>query len=93
MEMPQSTPASNLNNFLENKQQEILALAQECAKDVVEKENALMDFEIMASINSPISERQKLTEHSRKLRTDCWRQIQEQTGGDFNKSMDFLNDL
>ena len=93
METCQIRSQEDFGHFIEQKHRETLALAQSNTQEFVEKENALMDFEILLSINMDEKDRKKLTEQSRKLRTDSWRELKEQSKEDFNKLNCVLDNL
>ncbi len=81
----------DLNEFLKNKQKEILAIAQQNTKEIVEKENALMDFELSLSINISGEDKNKLTEQARKLRQEYWEETMKESNGDYKKAMEILD--
>jgi len=69
-----------LNNFLENKQREIISLAHKMTDEVVKTELALTDFELLLSVNMSEKERDNLTKQSRKLRQENWGELSEKFG-------------
>lgn len=92
-----------LNNFLEDRQKEILAIAQQNNKEkfkeiqleteeIVKRETALMDFELLFSATL-LKEEEKLTLESRELREECWEELNKESNGDYNKLNEILNNL
>jgi len=80
-----------LNNFLEKRRNDTLAIAQQITKEVVERENALMDFELLFSVNTPKKEEKLLTQKARELRDESWKELNDKFGGDFEKINRFVD--
>jgi RNA polymerase-binding transcription factor DksA len=87
------TSCPELNNFLEDKQREILALAQQKTEEVVKREMALTEFELLLSANMSEKEQKKLTANSRKLREDSYKELSKISGEDFNGICNLLNEV
>ena len=88
----QQTSCEDLNNFLKSRQDEILALAQKNTEEIVKRENALMEFELLLSVETPKKEQETLTKNSKKLREDSWKEISKQFNGHFTKISEFIDD-
>jgi len=92
---------NDLRSFIEERQKKTLAIAQNFNRELVEKmtkeivdtENALMDFEIMLAVNMPDKEKAESVAHSRKLREESWKELEEKFNGDYGKIMEFLDAL
>ena len=82
-----------LANFIQNKEQEILAIAQQNTKETVEKEMALLDFELLLSANISEDEKKNLTEKARSLRKESWDELSQKLNGDYNKINEFLDNF
>ena len=87
------TSCPELNNFLEDKQREILALAQQKTEEVVRKEMALTEFELLLSANMSEKEQRKLTSNSRKLREESYKELSKRSRADFNEVCNLLNEV
>ena len=90
MEQIQSEP---LNQFLKERDQQILDLAKRNTEDVVKKELALSDFELLLSVNFPKKEQKELNLLSRKIREDSWNELNKKFNNDFGKINNFLNEF
>ena len=91
MELKQSIP--ELSSFIQNKEQEILAIAQQNTKETVEKEMALLDFELLLSTNLSEGKEKELTEKSRLLRRESWNELSKKFDGDYDKMNKFLDNF
>ena len=91
MELKQSIP--ELSSFIQNKEQEILAIAQQNTKETVEKEMALLDFELLLSANFPEGKGKELTERSRLLRKESWKELSQKFDGNYDKMNKFLDNF
>jgi len=91
----QSQPISsqNLNSFLAVRQGEILAIAQQNTREIVKREMALMDFELLLSVNLENGEQKKLALEGRSLRNESWKELEIESGRDFAKMNNILNEL
>lgn len=83
--------SQDLNNFLINKEREILAIAQKNTEEIVKREMALSDFELLLSANFSEEEREELTNKSRILRKENWEELSKKFNGNFKKIMDFID--
>ena len=92
MELKQNIP-QGLTNFIESKEQEILAIAQQNTKETVEKEMALLDFELLLSANLSEGEGKKLTDKARALRIESWNELSKKFGSDYGKMNKFLDNF
>ena len=77
--------SSQLNNFLESKQREILSIAHKATEEIVKTELALTDFELLLSANMSEKEQESLTKQSRKLREETWEELSKEFNGDTSK--------
>jgi len=91
MELKQSIP--ELSSFIQNKEQEILAIAQQNTKETVEKEMALLDFELLLSANLSEGKEKELTEKSRLLRKESWNELSQKFDGNYDKMNKFLDNF
>ncbi|MDO8460254.1 MAG: hypothetical protein Q7S74_04045 [Nanoarchaeota archaeon] len=91
MELKQSIP--ELSSFIQNKEQEILAIAQQNTKETVEKEMALLDFELLLSANLSEGKEKELTEKSRLLRKESWNELSQKFNGNYDKMNKFLDNF
>jgi len=91
MELKQSIP--ELSSFIQNKEQEILAIAQQNTKETVEKEMALLDFELLLSANLSEGKEKELTERSRLLRKESWNELSQKFDGNYDKMNKFLDNF
>ena len=91
MELKQSI--SELSSFIQNKEQEILAIAQQNTKETVEKEMALLDFELLLSTNLSEGKEKELTEKSRLLRKESWNELSQKFDGNYDKMNKFLDNF
>tara|TARA_Y100000310_G_scaffold314225_2_gene363388 strand:+ start:597 stop:872 length:276 start_codon:yes stop_codon:yes gene_type:complete len=89
MELDQVT--QDISSLIKSREQEILAVAQQNTKEIVEKEMALLDFELLLSANTSEEESSKLTKESRALREEAWSELNERFDGDNNKINEFLD--
>ena len=85
------TQTINLDKFLKDRQQEILALAQRTTEKIVKTELALSDFELLLAANLSKEESEKLTEESRKLREETWQELSEKFNGNTDKIQEFAD--
>ncbi len=83
--MNQPPNFESLNNFISDKQREILAFAQKNTEEVVKTEMALLDFELLLAVSPNES-----TIDSRELRTRSWDDLSAKFNGDYNKMMGFI---
>ena len=74
-----------LSSFIQNREQEILAIAQQNTKETVEKEMALLDFELLLSANLSEGKEKELTERSRLLRKESWNELSQKFDGNYDK--------
>jgi len=93
METQQISTHENLNNFLEFKKKEILEMAHQNTEELVKKENALMDFELLLSLDFSEKERERLTNESRNLREESWKELEKKFDSDTDKIQEFLNNF
>ena len=89
-EQIQSQP---LNQFLKDREQQILDLAKKTTEDIVKRELALSDFELLLSVNFPAKEQEELTKISKSIREESWSELNKNFGNDFNKVNNFLNEF
>ncbi len=82
-----------LNSFLACKQKEILALAQRNTEEVVKKELALADFELLLAVNMPKQEIDSLTKSSKRLRQESWEELFKKFNGNTDKIQEFLDEI
>ena len=82
-----------LSSFIQNKGQEILAIAQQNTKETVEKEMALLDFELLLSANLSEGKEKELTERSRLLRKESWNELSQKFDGNYDKMNKFLDNF
>ncbi|OGJ22330.1 hypothetical protein A3K73_03800 [Candidatus Pacearchaeota archaeon RBG_13_36_9] len=83
--------STQLNNFLEGKQKEILAMAHKNTEEIVKAELALADFELLLSVNLSEEESKKLTQKAGLLREKSWQELYKKCDGDSEKVQEFLN--
>ena len=91
MELKQNIP--ELSSFIQNKGQEILAIAQQNTKETVEKEMALLDFELLLSANLSEGKEKELTEKSRLLRKESWNELSQKFDENYDKMNKFLDNF
>ena len=89
-EQIQSQP---LDQFLKDREQQILDLARKTTEDIVKRELALSDFELLLSVNFPAKEQEELTKISKSIREESWSELNKNFGNDFNKVNNFLNEF
>ena len=87
----QQTSSPELMQFLQDREMQILALAQKNTLEIVQKEMALSDFELLFSANISEKEQKDLTKKSRKLRADSWQELSKKFNGNFQKINEFLD--
>jgi|GEM_PF-2407487 len=97
MEQFQINSCPELKTFLETRQKETLSLAQQITqrvtKDIVEKEMALMDFELLLSVNLSKKEETKITAESRKIREQSWKEVNDKFNGNYGEAVRFIDDF
>lgn len=71
---------SNLKDFMNSKEREILNLAKKGTEEIVKKEVALMDFELFLSSNLTDQESVRLTKESRAIRKQSWEGMGKKIG-------------
>lgn len=71
----------DFNRFFVEKQEEILAIAQRNTEDIVKKETALMNFEIMVGLDFSKKEREALTKETRNQRLNTWNNLVSKSKG------------
>ena len=91
--METQTTSMNLDKFLKDRQQEILALAQKTTEKIVKTELALSDFELLLAANLTEEEIGKLTEESRNLRGETWQELSKKFNGDTDKIQERVNEF
>jgi len=89
----QQIKSPELLKFWQDRQTQILNIAQNNTQEIVQREMALADFEILLSVNTPEKEQKELTLKSRKLRTETWQGLSCEFNGNFQKTNDFLNTI
>jgi len=89
----QEIKSPELLKFWQNRQAQILNIAQNNTQEIVQKEMALADFEILLSINTSEKEQKELTQKSRKLRIDTWQELSNRFNGNFQKMNGFLDTI
>lgn len=89
----QLTSNSNLNNFLQERHNQILDIAQKNTEEIVKKELALMDFELLLAVTTTEKDNQKLTDESRELRKENWDELEKKSKGDYDKMNELLNQI
>lgn len=89
----QQIKSPELMKFWQEKQAKILAIAQKNTEEIVQREMALTDFELLLSVNMPENEQTKLTNTSKKLRNDAWQELSNKFKGNFQKMNEFLNTI
>lgn len=82
-----------LNEFMESKEREILDFAKKNAEEVVKKELALMDFELVMAVNLTKKKAESLTKYSRKLRSETQKELVAKFDGDYDKISNFLENV
>ncbi len=85
--------APELSNFIQSREQEILAIAKSNTEDIVKRELSLLDFELLLSANLSESEEKELTDKAKVLRKESWEELLQQFDGDYDKINNFLNDF
>lgn len=83
--------STQLNNFLESKQKEILAIAIKNTEETVKTELALADFELLLSANLSEEESKRSTQKARVLRETSWQELSKKYNNDAEKIQGFLN--
>ena len=83
--------APELSNFIQSREQEILAIAKSNTEDIVKRELSLLDFELLLSANLSESEEKELTDKAKVLRKESWEELLQQFDGDYDKMNKFLN--
>lgn len=91
MELKQNIP--ELSSFIQSKEQEILAIAQQNTKETVEKEMALLDFELLLSANLSEGKEKELSVKSRLLRKESWNELSQKFDGNYDKMNKFLDNF
>ncbi len=85
----------DFGQFIKQKHNEILALAGKCAQeigiDVAQKENALMDFEILLGVDLDEEVSKELSKESKVLRLESWKELSKKHKNNFNKMMEELD--
>ena len=89
----QQIKSPELLKFWQDRQAQILNIAQNNTQEIVQKEMALVDFEILLSVNTSEKEQKELTQKSRKLRADNWQELSNKFNGNSQKMSDFLNTI
>lgn len=89
----QQIKSPELMKFLQEKQAKILAIAQKNTEEIVQREMALTDFELLLSVNMPENEQTEITHKSRKLRSGAWQELSNKFNGNFQKMNEFLNTI
>lgn len=85
--------SEHLNQFLKERDQQILDLARKNTEEIVKKEIALSDFELLLSVNFPKKEQRELTNLSREIRKDSWNGLNQNFNNDFGKINNFLDEF
>ena len=81
----------DLNEFLKNKEKEILTIARNHTEEIVKKELALMDFELLLSSHLSEKQIQELNNKSRKLREESWNELNKEFNGNYNEIIKSLD--
>jgi len=89
----QQISSPELMQFLQDREMQILALAQKNTQEIVQKEMALSDFELLFSANISEREQKDLTQKSRKLRVGSWQELSKKFDGNFKKINEFLDTI
>lgn len=89
----QQIKSPELLKFWQDRQIQILNIAQNNTQEIVQKEMALADFEVLLSVNTSGKEQKELTQKSRKLRGETWQELSNQFNGNFQKINEFLNTI
>ncbi len=84
---------NNLKDFLDQRQRIISDLAIKNTEEIVQREKALMDFELLLSVDLSKRKRDKLTKESRKLRIESWKELKQEANGDYPKMNEILNNI
>jgi hypothetical protein len=83
----------NFNEFLQKRQDEILAIAQRNTEEIVKREGALMDFELLLSVNFPKKEQERFTQEGKKLRIEQWELLSKKFNNQEEKVLEFYYPL
>ncbi len=89
----QQIKSPELLKFWQERQTQILSIAQNNTQEIVQKEMALADFEVLLSVNTSEKEQKDLTQKSRKLRADAWQGLSDKFNGNFQKMNEFLDTI
>lgn len=81
------------DSFLQERQEEILAIAQKNTGEIVKREMALMDFELLLSVNFPKKEQNKFAKEGRKIRIEQWESLSKKFNGKEEKVLEFLDNF
>lgn len=81
------------DSFLQERQDEILNIAQENTEEIVKREMALMDFELLLSVNFSNKEQDKFAKEGRKIRMEQWESLSKKFNGKEEKVLEFLDSL
>lgn len=81
------------DSFLQERQEEILAIAQKNTDEIVKREMALMDFELLLSANFSNKEQDKFAKEWRKIRIEQWGSLSKKFNGKEEKVLEFLDNL
>lgn len=89
----QQIKSSELLKFWQDRQTQILNIAQNNTQEIVQREMALADFEVFLSVNTSEKEQKELTQKSKKLRVEIWQELSDKFNGNFQKMNEFLNTI
>ena len=89
----QQIESPELLKFWQDRQTQILNIAQNNTQEIVQREMALLDFEVLLSVNTSKKEQKELTQDSRNLRGETWQGLSNQFNGNFQKMNEFLNTI
>lgn len=91
--MKSELQTNKLDQFIQNKEKEILAFAIKNTEEIVKTELALSEFELLLSSHLTEEESNNLTKESRKLREKNWQELSQRFNGNTEKMQEFMNSI
>jgi hypothetical protein len=89
----QQLKAPEFMKFWQDKQTQILNIAQKNTEEIVQRELALADFELLLSVNMPKNEQKESAQRSRELRNETWQELSKRFNGNLQKMNEFLDSI
>lgn len=91
--MQKQAQLQQLNNLIETRENEILELTRQNAERVAKTEIALMEFELLMTVNLTQKEEEKLTATSRNLRGECWKELSKKFNNNIETIQQNINSI